>query len=228
MKSRCEQSKLEKIHTWYILVSPKYALEDLLTVKHALLALLDKDESYGYQLHGLMESALGDPWSINIGQVYSTLSRLERDGFVEKLPEAELAHDDRTVYSITRRGKSELRRWFREPLSRDDRLRDDVYAKLALSRISRSVSPGEVIQAQRRQLLKELHQLTQLRSSADGPNELPYILLLESAIMHLEADLKWLDLCEQKLEELDATPSPYFESRPRGRPPKDDGSASGA
>jgi DNA-binding PadR family transcriptional regulator len=189
------------------------------TVKHALLAFLNRDPAYGYQLHGLMEEALGDPWSINIGQIYSTLSRLERDELVKRLPDTEVEAEVRTIYTITGQGKSELVRWFQEPLSRDFRLRDAVYAKLILSHISGSVSPDEVLQTLRRQLLKEMHELTRLRSEADPTSELSWFLLLESAIMHLEADLRWLDLCEHRLEDLNAASPPRFESRPRGRPP---------
>lgn len=193
-----------------------------MTIKHALLALLDHDPAYGYQLHGLMEVALGDPWSINIGQIYSTLSRLERDGLVERQPEAEVETTDRTVYEITGQGRSELAQWFREPLSRDHRLRDAVYAKLVLSRLSGTVTPEEVLQIQRRKLLGEMHELTRMRSEAAPEAGLHWILLLESAIMHLEADLRWLDLCDSRLAELNDEPTLRYETRPRGRPPKED------
>jgi len=190
------------------------------SVKYALLALLDFTPSYGLQLHSLMEDTLGDSWSINVGQVYSTLSRLERDKFVKRLPDSELSDEDRNMYAITPEGKKELEEWLREPLSREYRLRDVVFAKLVLSHMSGQVSPDEVLQAQRRQLLKETHELTQLRVEADSANSISWILVLESAIMHLEADMKWLDLCEHSLEKLEEVPPPVIRSRPRGRPPK--------
>lgn len=191
-----------------------------MSVKYALLALLDFTPSYGLQLHSLMGETLGDSWFINVGQVYSTLSRLERDEFVKRLPDSELGDEDRTMYTITPEGKLELDEWLREPLSREYRLRDVVFAKLILSHMSRSVSPEEVLQAQRRQLLKETHELTQLRVEADSTENISWVLLLESAIMHLEADMRWLDLCEHRLTELEKMPPPVFRSRPRGRPPK--------
>ncbi len=191
-----------------------------MTVKHALLAFLDHEPTHGYQLHGLMEKALGDPWLVNIGQVYSTLSRLERDGLVDRQSEVEGKTTDRTVYKITGLGRTELGRWFRDPLSRDRRLRDEVYAKLMLSRISGSATPEEVLQIQRRKILGEMHDLTRMRSVADQDTGIHWILLLESAIMHLEADLKWIDLCESKAEELGEAPLRTYETRPRGRPPK--------
>ena len=191
-----------------------------MSVKHTLLALLNHEPTYGYQLHGLMETALGGPWLVNVGQIYSTLSRLERDGLIVRKAQAVNGETDRTIYKLTRTGSKELERWFREPLSRDERLRDDVYAKLVLSALSGPVPPLEVLQVQRRQLLNELHELTKTRSDTDPIKDLAWILLLESAIMHLEADLRWLDMCEIRLGELREMPPPKHVSRSRGRPPK--------
>lgn len=191
-----------------------------MSVKHSLLALLNYTPTYGYQLHGLMEAALGDPWAINIGQIYSTLSRLERGGLVVRQLENDDEETDRTIYELTKEGSRELERWFREPLSRDYRLRDSIYAKLILGYLSGSVPPHEILQSQRKQLLGEMQKLMRKRSEVDVGKELPRHLLLESAIMHLEADLRWLDMCEARLEELSEMPPPQYESRSRGRPPK--------
>jgi len=187
-------------------------------VKHTLLALLNHTPAHGYELRGLMEAALGDHWTINTGQIYSTLSRLERDGLVRQEASVDEA-SDRIVYELTEEGKAELKRWYREPVPRDDRLRDSFYAKLILSLFSGPVPPSEVLQAQRRELLNEMHQLTSMRTEADPAKELPWLLLLEGAIMHLEADLRWLDMCEARLDELRQMPTPRHVSRPRGRPP---------
>lgn len=194
-----------------------------MTIKHALLAFLDRDPIYGYKLHGLMEEALGNSWSVNTGQIYSTLSRLERDGLVERQSsKSSLEDSDRIVYEITMQGKNELLRWFRDPLSREDRLRDTMYTKFVLSSLSGSAELGEILQIQRRKLLSEMHDLTRMRSEADPKTELHWLLLLESAIMHLEADLRWLDICESRLEELNNEPILQYEARPRGRPPKEE------
>ncbi|MFQ6100840.1 MAG: PadR family transcriptional regulator [Anaerolineae bacterium] len=191
-----------------------------MTIKHALLALLNHTSTYGYELHGLMEAVLGDHWVINTGQVYSTLSRLERDGLVVRQVTSGDEAAERTAYDLTEEGRAELERWYREPLSRDYRLRDAFYAKLMLSLFSGPVPPAEVLQAQRRELLGEMHELTRMRAEADPASELPWLLLLESAIMHLEADLRWLDMCEARLDELRRAPPPRPVNRPRGRPPR--------
>ena len=191
-----------------------------MSFKHTLLALLDHAPGHGYQLHGLIAEALGEHWTVNTGQIYSTLSRLEREGLVDRRQEVADGDEDRTVYELTEPGRMQLVGWFRQPVSREDRLRDAFYAKLVLSRVSGSVSSAEVLQTQRKQLLTELHELTKLRRRSDAKSELPWLLLLESGIMHLEADLRWLDLCEERLDELNRMPPLRYIQRPRVRPPK--------
>lgn len=190
-----------------------------MTVKHALLSLLHHTPSYGYELRGLLEATLGDHWTINTGQIYSTLSRLERDGLVRQVAPTDET-GDRVVYELTDEGKAELKAWYRDPIPREYRLRDDFYAKLMLSIFSGPVPSDEVLQEQRRELLSEMHELTKMRTEADPDSELPWLLLLENAIMHLEADLRWLGMCEARLDELRQMPPPRYVSRPRGRPPK--------
>jgi len=192
------------------------------TVKYTLLALLNRTPTYGYELHGLLEAALGSHWAINTGQIYSTLSRLERDGLVVRQPAPMDEAAERIPYTLTPGGRAALEHWYRKPVSHDSRLRDAFYAKLMLSLFSTLVPPADVLQAQRRELLGELHELTRLRAEADPSGGLPWLLLLEGAIMHLEADLRWLDMCEARLDELRHTPPPRHVSRPRGRPPKRD------
>lgn len=190
-----------------------------MSIKGPLLALINRAPAYGYELHALLETALGEPWSINIGQVYSTLSRLERDGLIKHCFIADNGDSERTVYEITASGKTELNRWLREPVSRQDWLRDEFFSKLLLSLQVDDVLIGDVIQSQRRRLLKEMHDLIQIRTEIDAEKELPWLLILEFAIIHLEADLKWLELSETRLDELREMPAPHFESRTRGRPP---------
>lgn len=191
-----------------------------MTVKHTLLALLNHTPNHGYELRGLMEATLGDHWGINTGQIYSTLSRLERDGLVVRQVASVNKAAERTVYDLTQEGRAELEGWYREPLPRTYRLRDAFYAKLMLSLFFGPVPPGEVLQIQRGELLSEMHELTRLRAEADPASELPWLLLLERAIMHLEADLRWLDMCEARLDELRRMSTPRHVSQPRGRPAK--------
>jgi len=89
-----------------------------------------------------------------------------------------------------------------------------------LAMATREAEPRKVIRVQRAKLYQELHALTAQRNKADPKTELAHILLLESAVMHVEADLRWLDMVEARLDEIKRQPLPEPEIRPRGRPPK--------
>jgi DNA-binding PadR family transcriptional regulator len=100
-----------------------------MSVKHGLLALLERGPMYGYQLRAAFDAATGGTWPLNIGQVYTTLSRLERDDLVVALPE----NEGQRPYEITAPGRDELKKWFSSPVRRSDRPRDEVAIKLALA-----------------------------------------------------------------------------------------------
>lgn len=186
-------------------------------IKHAILAVVNHEPTYGYRVIGLLQALFGDAWTVNSGQIYSTLSRLERDKQIESLPGDE-EQTTRTRYAITKKGEDSLRQWYLEPLSISFWARDDIPAKLALSRLSGPVSPQEIIQAQRRKLLQELHQFTVFRDENSIENQPGQYLYLQSAILHLEADLRWLDIVERHLDELHSAPTPTYEPRRPGRP----------
>src|SRR3954467_3606663 len=102
-----------------------------MTVRDGLLALLEEGPQYGYQLRATFESRTGGTWPLNIGQVYTTLARLERDGLVA----AHGAGSDgaQQYYEITPTGRADADRWFRTPVRREDRPRDELAIKLALA-----------------------------------------------------------------------------------------------
>ncbi|HEY7176716.1 MAG TPA: PadR family transcriptional regulator, partial [Micromonosporaceae bacterium] len=97
-----------------------------MSVKHGLLALLDRGPMYGYQLRAAFESSTGGAWPLNIGQVYTTLNRLERDALVNPLPEQD---GGQRSYEITAAGRAELASWFASPVERSDRPRDELAIK---------------------------------------------------------------------------------------------------
>nr|BFF24195.1 hypothetical protein GCM10025732_21600 [Glycomyces mayteni] len=101
-----------------------------MSVKHSLLALLERGPAYGYQLRSAFESATGNTWPLNIGQVYTTLNRLERDELVEALPEND---SGQRPYRITDSGRRHLAGWFASPVQAADRPRDELTIKLALA-----------------------------------------------------------------------------------------------
>lgn len=165
-------------------------------LKLVLLALLAERPRHGYDLKSAFERLLGGTWLLNIGQVYTTLSRLEQDGLVvAEVVEQELL-PDRKVYSLTELGDKELRRWLDEPLGSLIRLRDEVFLKVIAQGV---VDPGSVrglVAAQRDRHLEAVSELAHLRTDAELPEATG--LLLDGLLLRLEADLRWLDLCEER------------------------------
>ncbi|WP_112241975.1 PadR family transcriptional regulator [Kribbella monticola] len=168
-----------------------------MSIKHGLLALLRTEAKYGYQLRGEFEAATGATWPLNIGQVYTTLTRLERDGLVAAAP-GEGDGDGRSMYEITDAGRAELTNWFETPVTRESRPRDELAIKLALALAVPGVNVTAVVHRQRTSTMQALQELTRLkRQSADG--EISWRLVLESMIFAAEAEIRWLDHCEAML-----------------------------
>lgn len=189
-----------------------------MSVKHTLLALLYQQPMHGYELNRQLKAAVNAEWDVNPGQVVSTLNRLKEAYLVEyEIVETDDA-PDRKVYALTEQGIQELRQWYLTPEVRDYKLGDAFYIKLVLSLIGGPVAPEEVLSAQRRELYIRLHQITELRRQANPRTELPWILLMESATMHLEADLRWIEMCEMRLPELKNYSPPKPQPKTRGRP----------
>jgi DNA-binding PadR family transcriptional regulator len=152
------------------------------------------------------------------GQIASTLTRLKDAGCVDfQLEETDDA-PDRKVYFITDDGRQEIKSWYLTPEVRDYRLGDTFYIKLVLSLTGGPVSVEQVLMSQRRELYQRLHSVTQLQRQADPRTQLPWLLLLESASMHLEADLRWIDMCEARMHDLKGYSPPKPEPKARGRP----------
>ncbi|WP_291408706.1 PadR family transcriptional regulator [Actinophytocola sp.] len=124
---------------------------------YGLLALLERAPMYGYQLRAEFERTTGATWPLNIGQVYTTLARLQRDGLVTEAAGAgETDEQGKVVYQLTEDGHTELARWFSTPITRDARPRDELAIKIALAVTTPDVDARAVIQAQRTATLRHL------------------------------------------------------------------------
>ncbi|MEU6711871.1 PadR family transcriptional regulator [Nonomuraea sp. NPDC046802] len=161
-----------------------------MSIRHGLLALLSSGPRYGYQLRVEFEASTGATWPLNIGQVYTTLSRLERDRLVAPGGADE---QGRAVYTITEAGREELERWFSTPVAQTDRPRDELAIKIAMA-VAGGVDVAEVIQSQRVATMSWLQQLTKAKRTATGG--LAQRLVLDSMIFKAEAEQRWLDHCE--------------------------------
>jgi DNA-binding PadR family transcriptional regulator len=166
-----------------------------MSIRNGLLALLERKPMYGYQLRVAFEQSVGGTWSLNIGQVYTTLSRLERDEFVLALPEND---EGQRPYEITEAGRAELTRWFTTPVERSDRPRDELAIKLALAMTTPGVDVAAVVQAQRTAGVRALQEYTRLKVRRDSRDQgdMSWSLVLEAMIFQCEAEIRWLDYCE--------------------------------
>jgi DNA-binding PadR family transcriptional regulator len=167
-----------------------------MSVKHGLLALLERGPMYGYQLRAAFEESTGGTWPLNIGQVYTTLSRLERDDLVRPLPEGD---GGQRSYEITDAGRAELAAWFATPVSHGDRPRDELAIKLALALTTPGVDVRSVVQTQRTATMRTLQEYTRLKARTDRPGDLSWRLVLDAMLFHGEAELRWLDHCETSM-----------------------------
>jgi len=192
-----------------------------MSVRHALLGLLAQRPRHGYELHAAFEAVVGGEqnWDVKPAQVYSTLSRLAESGLVKEEAIEQGGGPEKRIYGITRAGRAALEEWFAAWVEPEHQ-RDEFFVKLMLSVAVEGASPRKVIQIQRVRLYQELHAITTQRQHADPKTELAQMLLLDKTVMHLEADVRWLDMVEARLDEVQRQPLPEPEAKTRGRPPK--------
>ena len=175
-----------------------------MSVRHALLALLSNGPRYGMQLREEFEAATGDVWPLNVGQVYTTLQRLERDGLVESDGEDEQRQKS---YRITVGGRAELSEWLHTPSAPAPPPRDELVTKVLLAVRVPGTDVHEVIQAHRRQVVELMQEWTRVR---DEPAEfdLPLALVMDAELTRLGAVVRWLDLAEEHVRHAAAEPAP--------------------
>jgi DNA-binding PadR family transcriptional regulator len=168
-----------------------------LSIRHGLLGLLSQSPMHGYQLRNEFEAATGAAWPLNIGQVYTTLQRLERDGLVAALDGYPEPGDDRRPYGLTDRGAADLQQWFADPVPRAEPPRSELVIKVALSLLLPDVDTQAVIDVQRRATMAGLQGL--IRAKAEAGGDLAASLVADAAIFNAEAEIRWLDHCETGL-----------------------------
>ena len=170
-----------------------------MSVKHALLALLCEGPRYGYELKAAFEARTADAWPVNVGQVYTTLGRLERDGQVARDSEDAEGH---VHYRLTEAGTREVQAWWESEVERVAPPRDELAIKLALAVTTPGVDVHGVVQRQRTATVRALQVHTRQRralSVSGGSSSTAALLVLDSLVFAAEAEVRWLDHCEARL-----------------------------
>lgn len=163
-----------------------------------LMALLAKEPAHGYELKSRLEQIFGEAYpSPNIGQVYLTLQRLERAGLVRSQDVVQAARPNKRVYDLTPAGREMVNAWLEAP-SDGPRIRDDFFMKLALGPLVGDIDRLGLINQQRRHYLAQMRELASVAAEGTEGNSVAR-LLAEGAMLHVQADLDWLERCQEEL-----------------------------
>jgi DNA-binding PadR family transcriptional regulator len=174
------------------------------SVRHALLALLSEGPKYGLQLRQEFEAGTGDVWPLNVGQVYTTLQRLERDGLVEADDDAVDAGPQKR-FRITPDGDDELTEWLRTPPDLSSPPRDELVIKVLLARQVPGVNVHDVVQVHRRHLVELMQQWTRIKE--DAADDLALGLTLDAELFRLDSVIRWLDAADGRLKRAAVEPA---------------------
>jgi DNA-binding PadR family transcriptional regulator len=174
-----------------------------MTVKHALLALLSQGPKYGLQLRQEFEARTGEVWPLNVGQVYTTLQRLERDGFIESDDDGE--EGPQKAFRITSAGQRELAEWLRTPPDLSSPPRDELVIKVLVALQVPGIDAHEVIQVHRRYGVELMQQWTRLKEDARD-SDLGFALAVDAELFRLDSVIRWLDAADSRLRRMSAMP----------------------
>jgi DNA-binding PadR family transcriptional regulator len=169
-----------------------------MSVRHALLALLSEGPKYGLQLRQEFEAKTGEVWPLNVGQVYTTLQRLERDGLVESEDSAE--EGPQKGFHITEDGATELDRWLRTPPDFSSPPRDELVIKVLVALGLPGVDTHEVVQVHRRYLVELMQQWTRLKED-ESRLDLNFALVVDAELFRLDSLIRWLDTADGRLKQ---------------------------
>ena len=168
-----------------------------MSVRHALLALLAEGPKYGLQLREEFEARTGEVWPLNVGQVYTTLQRLERDGLAESDDAAQ--DGPQKIYRITADGEAELAGWLRTPPDMASPPRDELVMKVLVAMRVPATNVHDVIQVHRRYLVELMQQWTRIKE-AEAESDLNLALVVDAELFRLDAVIRWLDTADGRIK----------------------------
>ena len=177
-----------------------------MSVPHALLALLSEGPKYGLRLQNEFEARTGEVWPLNVGQVYTTLQRLERDELVETDGDGERSQKR---YRITSAGAHELAGWLRTPPDLVPPPRDELVIKVLVALQVPGTDVHEILQVHRRHVIEVMQRYTHVKAASTG-DDVALALVVDAELFRLEAIVRWLDAADVRLKQLptDSAPAP--------------------
>jgi DNA-binding PadR family transcriptional regulator len=167
-----------------------------MSVRHALLALLSEGPKYGLQLRHEFEERTGEVWPLNVGQVYTTLQRLERDGLIQSDDEGEAG--PQKSFRLTADGGAELDAWLRTPPDLSSPPRDELVIKVLVASRVPGVDVHDVVQTHRRHIVELMQEWTRVKRDA-GPDEVSVALVVDAELFRLDSVMRWLDAADARL-----------------------------
>ena len=170
-----------------------------MSVRHAVLALLEEGPKYGLRLRQEFEERTGEVWPLNVGQVYTTLQRLERDGLVETDDDGN-GEGARKQYRIAPAGRRELFDWLRTPPELVAPPRGELVIKVLVALQVPETDVHEILQVHRRHVIEVMQRYTKLKA-AGADDDLPLALVIDAELFRLEAIVRWLDAADVRLKQ---------------------------
>jgi DNA-binding PadR family transcriptional regulator len=168
------------------------------SVRHAMLALLSEGPKYGLRLREEFEARTGEIWPLNVGQVYTTLQRLERDGLVESDDDSD-GDGPQKAYRITEAGARELDTWLRTPPDLSVPPRDELVMKVLVALEVPGAEVPEIIQTHRRYLVELMQEWTRVKEDGD-PADLNLGLAVDAELFRLDSVVRWLDAADARIK----------------------------
>lgn len=190
-----------------------------MSVRLALLGLISQKPRHGYDLHNSFTALVGGKknWAVKKPQIYTTLNRLLKSGLILEESVEKDGGPEKTIYRITSLGEEALTDWLSQSTPSEHQ-KDEFYLKLMITLATSYVDPYDLLYKQRASLFKELHRINVDKLELDKNKELALLLLMEQTSMRIEADLRWLDMVEARLDDIRSQPMPRPEVKHRGRP----------
>lgn len=169
-----------------------------MSIRHALLALLSDEPKYGLQLRQEFEAGTGEVWPLNIGQVYTTLQRLDRDGLIEPIG-GDADEGPQRIYQITAAGRHDLDGWLRSPPDASVPPRDELVIKVLVALRVPGVDVAEVMQVHRRHLVELMQQYTRIKEDL-RIDEMALGIAVDAELFRLEGVTRWLDAAASRIK----------------------------